>query len=142
MSHEQSTFETRAPAAGKSTTNHPDACPMPSEESELRTPAIASNGESGAADYSWRTDALVVPKKVDLRDFFVTQSWHRPYAEALLESDPEKLPALIADAERAILSRYIELSAFPEPTDEVLDLQHAVFALSQLSKPNSPGETG
>jgi len=73
-------------------------------------------------------------KNIRLEDLFVTQPWHRPYAEALLDSDPINLPALIAQAEDAIRSRYVELSITPSPTDELVDLGHAVNALDQLKK--------
>jgi hypothetical protein len=63
---------------------------------------------------------------------FFAQQWHKPYAEALLEDDFTKLPELIIAAERAILTRYLELNASRIPTDERLDLRHAVDALVQL----------
>jgi hypothetical protein len=63
---------------------------------------------------------------------FFVQQWHKPYAEALLEDDFTKLPELITAAERAILTRYLELNASRIPTDERLDLRHAVDALVQL----------
>jgi len=65
---------------------------------------------------------------------FVTEVWHRPYAEALLEDDPARLRTLIAEAERAILIRYLQLSAGPVPRDESPALLDAVDALSQLKK--------
>jgi hypothetical protein len=69
-----------------------------------------------------------------LESMFVTQSWHRPYAEALMETDPAELPSLIALAERAILTRYRELKALQVSSDELVDLRHAIEALSQLKK--------
>jgi hypothetical protein len=71
-----------------------------------------------------------------LKSLFFTQQWHRPYAEALLESDPAKLPGLVAVAEQAILNRYLELTASASTTDERVDLGHAVDALAQLRKTN------
>lgn len=68
----------------------------------------------------------------ELNHLFFMQQWHRPYAEALLEDDSTKLPELIAAAERAILTRYLQLNASKIPTDERLDLRHAVDALAQL----------
>jgi hypothetical protein len=65
---------------------------------------------------------------------FVTEGWHRPYAEALIEDDPTKLPTLIAEAERAILTRYLELSVSPVARDEGFDLLSAADALSELKK--------
>jgi hypothetical protein len=68
----------------------------------------------------------------ELNHLFFVQQWHKPYAEALLEEDFTKLPELITAAERAILTRYLELNASKIPTDERLDLRHAVDALVQL----------
>jgi hypothetical protein len=39
---------------------------------------------------------------LELDDFFVSEKWHRPYAEALQETDSTELPTLIAEAENAI----------------------------------------
>jgi hypothetical protein len=64
----------------------------------------------------------------------VSKMWHRPYAEALLEEDGTKLPALIASAERSILKRYLEICGNPTHTDESLDLQDAMDALIQLKR--------
>ena len=68
-------------------------------------------------------------KNIKLEDLFVTQPWHRPYAEALLNNNPINLPVLIAQAEDAILERYLELSITPSGTDELADLGHATDAL-------------
>jgi len=68
----------------------------------------------------------------ELNHPFFMQQWHKPYAEALLEEDVTKLPNLIAAAERAILTRYLQLNSSKIPTDERLDLRHAVDALVQL----------
>jgi len=73
-------------------------------------------------------------KNIKLEDLFVAQSWHRPYAQALLNSNPINLPVLIAQAEDAIRDRYLELSITPLPTDELVDLGHAVDALTHLKK--------
>jgi hypothetical protein len=111
--------------------------------------SAASNGRNGNADEP-DLDSLAIKKllfsaeaaklaalphlakNIDLEDFFVTQRWHRPYAEALLNSNPMNLPVLIAQAEHAIRERYVELSITPSPTDELVDLRHAVEALAQL----------
>jgi len=65
---------------------------------------------------------------------FVARVWHRPYAEALIEANPVRRRALIAEAERAILIRYLQPSASSVGWDESLDLQNATDALSQLKK--------
>jgi hypothetical protein len=70
--------------------------------------------------------------RTGLNPVTVGKMWHRPYAEALLEEDGTKLPALIASAERSILARYLEICGSAAHTDESLDLQDAMDALLQL----------
>src|ERR1700730_4639436 len=38
-------------------------------------------------------------------------AWHQPYAEALLETDPEILVKLLAATEIAVFKRFLELAA-------------------------------
>jgi hypothetical protein len=103
----------------------------------------AGGPESETMEQSSRkSDARVVRERVALNELFVTRKWHRSYAEALLETDGAKLPALIAAAGEAILVRYVELTASPVSTDEIVDLQHAVVALSQLSEHTGAGGIG
>jgi hypothetical protein len=75
----------------------------------------------------------------EVKEMFVIQSWHRPYAEALLEADPARLSGMIAVAELTMLARWLELSISPVTTDEGLDLRHAADALSQLKRSNIGG---
>ena len=65
---------------------------------------------------------------------FLAESWHLPYAEALIEDVPSFLPISIVLAKRAILNRYLELADNPEPLDERIDLWRAVEALRKLKK--------
>jgi hypothetical protein len=69
-----------------------------------------------------------------LKDYLVPRTWHKPYAEALLESDPSKMTALILVAERAILNRSVEIQTFPTPIEESHDLKSALQVLSRLRK--------
>lgn len=64
----------------------------------------------------------------------VIEAWHKPYAVTLIEDDPIKLRTLIAETERAILARYLELSASPPARSENLDLLNVVDALSELKR--------
>jgi hypothetical protein len=132
MPREESAPDTTAPDA-RTAASDLDSAPRPPGGTEPLPDASTSRPESGAPDYSWRTDALLVRKSVAIDELFVTRKWHRSYAEALLETDVAKLPVLIAAAGEAILARYAELVVVPIPADEILDLQHAVVALSQLS---------
>jgi hypothetical protein len=63
-----------------------------------------------------------------------SETWHRPYAEVLMETEPARQIALIAEAERAIFDRYLELHITPAAADQGIDLQNAVYYLSQLKK--------
>ena len=67
-------------------------------------------------------------------NFFVSEKWHRPYAEALQETDVTKLLTLIADAEDEIFDRHLELCISPASMEQSLDLQQAISVLAQLKK--------
>jgi hypothetical protein len=68
---------------------------------------------------------------------FVIPTWHRVYAQALIEVDPVKLAAFIEGAERAIMARAAALAIPPMSTDEILDLQHASETLLKLKADNA-----
>ena len=60
-------------------------------------------------------------------------TWHSLYQAALFESDREKMPARIDEAERAILDRVKEL--FAEKSDHIEEdqiLDDALYALRAL----------
>jgi hypothetical protein len=126
----RASFSRHAPA-------HQPTTPVSVDDIALEIPSLpiatilATDAETLAA-------RRALPKNLKLEDLFVTQSWHRPYAEALLETDPSNLPYLIAAAERAILDRYLELELAPVPTDELVDLGHAIEALSQIKSATTP----
>ena len=75
-----------------------------------------------------------VNRVLALNNFFVSEKWHRPYAEALRETDVTKSLTLIADAEDAILNRHLELCISPGSMEQSLDLQQAISVLAQLKK--------
>jgi hypothetical protein len=93
--------------------------------SDENLPAASSESAPSEPPRSWGAT-------FERSHLFFMQQWHRPYAEALLEENTAKLPELITAAERAILTRYLELNASNIPTDERIDLRHAVDALVQL----------
>ncbi len=72
--------------------------------------------------------------KLAIPDPFPVQKWHQPYADALIEDDPARVPARIASAAAAILARQMELLHLPVQTDENVDLLNAERALAQLKK--------
>jgi hypothetical protein len=69
----------------------------------------------------------------NVRGVFAQQTWHVPYAEALLETDPGRKRSAISTAKRAILNRYLELCTAKQKGDETRDLGKAVDALKELS---------
>ena len=77
---------------------------------------------------------LQAEKSCALNNFFVSEKWHRPYAEALQETDVTKLLTLIADAEDAIFERDLELCISPGSMEQGLDIQQAISVLAQLKK--------
>jgi ribosomal protein L19E len=56
-------------------------------------------------------------------------SWHRPYADLLLETDAVKRAALISRLEQEIVNRHLEHSVSPITPDEQLDLMNAADVL-------------
>jgi hypothetical protein len=80
-------------------------------------------------------------RKLEPKDFFTSEKWHRPYAEALLETDSIKLQARIAEAEHAIFARYLELCISPGSREQSLDVERAVSALLELKKLNVVAQT-
>ena len=68
------------------------------------------------------------------QDSLTSENWHKPYAEALMEVEPQRLSSLIVEAERAIFSRYLELCMNPRPIEISRDLQNAVYVLIDLKK--------
>ena len=64
---------------------------------------------------------------------FLYPSWQKPYQEALLEFEPEKLKEKIIAAESAIFLRFRELAGVNgQATDERRALNDALHALSVL----------
>ncbi len=69
--------------------------------------------------------------------------WHKPYAEALLESDPAISAQLLAATERAIFERLLELSASADASDERGDIRRAIDVMLKLkAKTSSQMSTG
>lgn len=63
----------------------------------------------------------------------MVQGWKDLYVAALLEGDVDKIPSLIADAERAIVDRARELfSATGDHIQEEEALDDALYALHAL----------
>jgi len=67
-------------------------------------------------------------------DSLTSENWHKPYADALMEVEPQRLSRLIVEAERAIFVRYLELCMNPRPIEISRDLQNAVYVLIDRQK--------
>jgi hypothetical protein len=72
-------------------------------------------------------------------------AWHKPYANALLDSDPAISVNLLAATERAIFQRLLELSAAAEASGEMGDIRRAIDVVLDLkvkALANSKTSTG
>jgi hypothetical protein len=99
------------------------------ELQSLGTESVSLNEDSTKCDDSFGSE-----KKFGLQDYFVSKEWHGPYVEAVCGADEVKREAIIAEAERAIVGRFIELLVSAVETDEILDLQSAAYAITELKK--------
>jgi hypothetical protein len=70
--------------------------------------------------------------------FLESEKWHKPYAEALLETDPIKVITFISEAEHEILRRFLEFHQSPGSKEQNLDLSRAVATLVALRRRNLP----
>jgi hypothetical protein len=68
----------------------------------------------------------------------MSEKWHKSYAEALLETDPVRVLALISEAEHGILRRFLEFHQSPGSKEQNLDLRRAVDTLVTLRRRNLP----
>jgi hypothetical protein len=59
----------------------------------------------------------------------------------LFETDEAGRGALIAEAERAIVDRFLELLIASVETDEVIDLQNAAHVITELKKASAVAYT-
>jgi hypothetical protein len=64
-------------------------------------------------------------------------AWHKPYAEALLTTDPEILVKLLAVTKRAVFERLLELAAEKDLSDEKQDIRRALDVLLTLRAGNT-----
>jgi hypothetical protein len=102
-------------------------------------PELKTTGSSNVVSYAdviRNQKGLVPHSKCEINSRLDSERWHRPYAEVLMETEPAKLPPLIAEAEHAIFDRYLELRVTPGAAEHSIDLENAVYYLSQLKKAN------
>jgi hypothetical protein len=95
----------------------------------LGTESVSLNEDSTKCDEFFGSE-----KKFGLQDYFVSKEWRGPYVEAVCGTDEVKREAIIAEAERAIAGRFLELLVSAVETDEILDLQSAAYAITELKK--------
>ncbi len=60
--------------------------------------------------------------------------WQKPYLDALVELDPEKLPERVASAETAIIQRMEQFTASPDSEVERRAVKDALDALYVLKR--------
>ncbi len=91
-------------------------------------------GEDSAPrlEFASHTDGHRSVRELIPRNFFVSENWHRPYADALMKANPVRLAPLIAEAEHAIFDRYLNLCVSPGPIEYSRDLKNAVDVLIQM----------
>lgn len=133
MRQRKNTLEPRMPSI-PAALDHQSGVLAPFEGINPEPQSLASEGVSLNADSASLADTFVSENEVKIKDYSVSQEWHRPYVEALLETDGAKLGALIVQAERAIVVRSLELSVSSIGTDECVDLQNAAYAITELKK--------
>jgi hypothetical protein len=78
------------------------------------------------------SDVHISTIELKAEDFFTSEKWHKPYAEALMETDAARLQTLIIEAEDAISNRYLKLCISSAPIECRRDLQKAVSVLMEL----------
>jgi hypothetical protein len=90
--------------------------------------AICSPGEGAEPELDFvNRDRVWTPTR--------PQAWHRPFAEALLTGDSTRAQEAIVCAQRAVLTRYLELAGGWEvQPGEIADLANAVDILQALKR--------
>jgi hypothetical protein len=98
---------------------------------------MRGNGAEPELEFANR-DGVAAPSDSELCHSTYFQEWHRPYVEALealMDGDPNKVHEAVMRAQRAILNRYLELTAASESEpDEAEDLATAVEVLQAMKR--------
>lgn len=116
------------------TDENPDSSRRPRHGLDSSKSGIALDNLSNRAGPIHRDLQSFADTPTSSKCLFVIPAWHKPYADALMESDGARLPAVINRAERAILARYISVCDCPISFEESVDLQNAVAVLNQLKE--------
>ena len=133
MPQSKNTREPEMPPAQKASDHqHTGLISVEGIEPDLQS--LGTGSVSLNEDSTRRDDSFDSEKKFGLQDYFVSKEWHGPYVEAVCETDGVKRAAIIAEAERAIVGRFLELLVSAVETDEIQDLQSAAYAITKLKK--------
>jgi hypothetical protein len=87
------------------------------------------------------SDPTATGQDAQPKPMFLIQSWHRAYANVLLEKDAGKLAAMIPTAEQLILDRRAQLRDYSIQTDEGLDLRQAFQVLTELRRTSAHADS-
>jgi hypothetical protein len=80
-----------------------------------------------------RTRAMLPPRERSVMSHKLNiPAWHKPYGEALSETDPEILVKLLAATEKAVFERLLELTANEDASDERQDIRRALDVILTL----------
>jgi hypothetical protein len=134
-------FESRGEVPMRVDKNDRDCFRSGSEPSEGFAPVMPTTVNRNSVSHvdfvrNHKNQALIAERKFEIKGILDSEEWHRPYSEALMETEPAKLVPLITKAERAIFRRYLVLCLTPAAIEHSIDLQNAVYYLSQLRKAN------
>jgi hypothetical protein len=81
-----------------------------------------------------RRTRVMLPKRASKTKSYQLKlpRWHKPYADALLEVDPEILTKLLTATEMALFERLLELTANQDERDERHDIARAIDVIVSL----------
>jgi hypothetical protein len=114
---------------------HRDASNVPYWEPGRKSVRMMGYSLSGGRRH---TRALTPTRLCNVNHELKLPAWHKPYAEALLDSDPEISIKLLAATEVAIFERLLELSAIAGASVEIRDIRCAIdVMLDMRSKASS-----
>jgi hypothetical protein len=112
-----------------------DTSDVPNWEPGLKSVRMMGYSLSGGRRH---TRALMPTRPYSVNRELILPAWHKPYAEALLDRDPEITIKLLAATEVAIFERLLELSTMAGASAEIRDIRCAIdVMLDMRSKASS-----
>jgi hypothetical protein len=80
-----------------------------------------------------RTRAMLPPRERSTMSHKLSiPAWHKPYSQALLETDPKILVRLLAATQKAVFERLLELPANEDASHERQDIRRAIDVILTL----------